>query len=43
MGVGVFARLQHKPRIRQWDPKAENWVPICVLQYGTRIRDWVPV
>src|SRR5262252_10264102 len=29
MGVGVFARLQHTPGIRQWDPKAENWVPIC--------------
>ena len=24
----VFARLQHTPGIRQWDPKAENWVPI---------------
>jgi hypothetical protein len=40
MGVGVFARLQHTPGIRQWDPESENWVPICVLQYGTRIRDW---
>ena len=29
MGVGVFARLQHTPGIRQWDPRAENWVPIC--------------
>src|SRR5262245_36615897 len=29
MGVGVFARLQHAPGIRQWDPRAENWVPIC--------------
>jgi len=29
MGVGVSARLQHTPGIRQWDPRAENWVPIC--------------
>src|SRR5262252_5269280 len=29
MGVGVFARLQHTPGIRQWDPRAENWVLIC--------------
>src|SRR5215813_5301785 len=29
MGVGVFARLQPTPGIRQWDPRAENWVPIC--------------
>jgi hypothetical protein len=28
MGVGVFARLQPTPGIRQWDPRAENWVPI---------------
>src|SRR5262249_54987009 len=27
MGVGVFARLQHTPGIRQWDPRTENWVP----------------
>jgi hypothetical protein len=29
MGVGVFARLQHTPGIRQWDPRTENWVPTC--------------
>jgi hypothetical protein len=29
MGGGVFARLQHTAGIRQWDLKAENWVPIC--------------
>src|SRR5215471_4373661 len=29
MGVGVFARLQRTPGIRQWGPRAENWVPIC--------------
>ena len=29
MGVGVFARLQHTPGIRQWDPRAENWVLTC--------------
>jgi hypothetical protein len=29
MGGGVFARLQHTPGIRQWDPRTENWVPIC--------------
>jgi hypothetical protein len=27
--VGVSARLQHMRKIRQWDPRAENWVPIC--------------
>ena len=35
MGVGVFARLQHTPGIRQWDPRAENWVPICVSNMGS--------
>src|SRR5262249_44258254 len=34
MGVGVFARLQHTPGIRQWDPRAENWVPMCVSIWG---------
>src|SRR5215813_12551369 len=34
MGVGVFARLQHTPGIRQWDPRAENWVPICASIWG---------
>jgi len=29
MGVGVSARLQHTPGIRQWDPRTENWVPTC--------------
>src|SRR5262249_57666277 len=29
IAVGVSARLQHTPGIRQWDPRAENWVPIC--------------
>jgi hypothetical protein len=29
VGVGVSARLQHMRKIRQWDPRAENWVPIC--------------
>jgi hypothetical protein len=29
MGVGVSACLQRPPGIRQWDPRAENWVPIC--------------
>jgi hypothetical protein len=29
MGVGVFARLQRTPGIRQWDPRTENWVPTC--------------
>src|SRR5262249_28720554 len=34
MGVGVFARLQHTPGIRQWDPRVENWVPICASNMG---------
>src|SRR5262249_61311029 len=29
MGVRVSARLQHTPGIRQWDPRTENWVPMC--------------
>jgi hypothetical protein len=36
MGVGVFARLQYNTRqeIRQWDPRAENRVPICASNMG---------
>jgi len=36
MAVGVFARLQHTPGIRQWDPEAENWVPIYASIGGPR-------
>ena len=38
MGVGVFARLQHTPGIRQWDPRAENWVPICASMWDQNPR-----
>jgi hypothetical protein len=38
MGVGVFARLQHTPGIRQWDPRAENWVPICASIWDQNAR-----
>jgi hypothetical protein len=38
MGVGLFARLQHTPEIRQWDPKAENWVPICASMWDQNPR-----
>jgi hypothetical protein len=34
MGVGVSARLQHTPGIRQWDPRAENWVLDLCLNMG---------
>jgi hypothetical protein len=42
MGVGVFARLQHTPGIRQWDPEAENWVPICASIWDPD-PSWVPL
>src|SRR5262249_58586569 len=38
MGVGVFARLQHTLEIRQWDPRAENWVPICASMWDQNPR-----
>jgi hypothetical protein len=38
MGVGVFARLQHTSGIRQWDPRAENWVPICASMWDQNPR-----
>jgi hypothetical protein len=37
MGVGVFARLQHTPGIRQWDPRAENWVLICASTWDQNL------
>src|SRR5262249_20713663 len=43
MGVGVFARLQHTPGIRQWDPRAENWVPICASNMGPESETEVPL
>jgi len=30
MGAGVFARLQHTPGIRQWDPRAELGPDLCL-------------
>jgi hypothetical protein len=42
MGVGVFARLQHTPGIRQWTRELRTGSR-SVPQYGTRIRDWVPL
>jgi hypothetical protein len=41
MGVGVFARLQHTPGIRQWTRELRTGSR-SVPQYGTRIRDRVP-
>ena|SRR6516164_9549378 len=38
MGVGVFARLQHTPGIRQWDPRADNRVPICASIWDQNLR-----
>src|SRR5262249_8599935 len=38
MGVGVFMRLQHTLEIRQWDPRAENWVPICASMWDQNPR-----
>jgi hypothetical protein len=38
VGVGVSARLQHMRRIRQWDPRAENWVPICASTWDPNPR-----
>jgi hypothetical protein len=38
MGVGLFARLQHTPGIRQWDPRAENWVPIYASIWDQNLR-----
>jgi len=38
MGVGVFARLQHTAGIRQWNLKAENWVPICASIWDRNSR-----
>jgi hypothetical protein len=40
MAVGVFARLQHSPGIRQWDPRELG--PDLCLNMGPKIRDWVP-
>src|SRR5262249_59336784 len=42
MGVGVFARFQHMPGIRQWDPREQRTGSRPVPQYGTRIRDRGP-
>jgi len=44
MGVGVFARLQHTPGIRQWDPRAENWVldPWSIWDQNPRLGPALP-
>src|SRR5262249_20368655 len=34
MGVGIFARLQHAPGIRQWDPRAEKLGPDLCFNMG---------
>jgi hypothetical protein len=33
MAVGIISLLQLGPRIQQWDPRADNWVPICASMW----------